>query len=287
MYAANDRDVRIVLANDPDADRFAAAEKVGLEWHQFTGDEVGILLAAYLLAEMGEQQTHMITTAVSSQMLSVMAAKRDNVVVEETLTGFKWIGQRALDIQHEGKSVSFGYEEALGYMFPSVVHDKDGIVAALYFLRLCDLWVSPHAKLQDLYREYGYFSTQNRSFRYTNLGEALKELQRIRKTLRACTKIASWSVTRLRDLVEPYDSASEDNKPDLPIVKGNYMITCWLATTATTEDAEASSVRFTIRASGTEPKIKLYLECRASSQKAVEQDVWDAVRNVMVHLSLK
>lgn len=138
-------DVHLIVANDPDADRFAAAEKVDDRWIQFTGDQIGVLLAYYLL-EAGKlgSSDWALTTAVSSQMLSVIAKHAFNI--DETLTGFKWLGNKALELELHGDSVAFGYEEALGYMFPKIVHDKDGIAAALTFLHACTAWGSPWAK---------------------------------------------------------------------------------------------------------------------------------------------
>ncbi|KAI4138698.1 MAG: hypothetical protein LQ341_004545, partial [Variospora aurantia] len=135
MSTAEAEDIRLILANDPDADRFAAAENVDGVWHQFTGDQIGVLLAHWLFtvrSPMGKDDV-MLTSAVSSQMLSFIG-DREGFTVQETLTGFKWLGNAAKDLEKQGKNVHFAYEEALGYMFPNVVHDKDGIAAAMNFL---------------------------------------------------------------------------------------------------------------------------------------------------------
>ena len=172
---ADNQSIGLVIANDPDADRFAVAEKIDDHWHQFTGDQVGALLAFYLVKSKGliptfrkdeaeaDGNEHVLTTAVSSQMLSVMAESDFNV--EETLTGFKWLSNRTIDLEQEDKVSHFAYEEALGYMFPDIVRDKDGIAAAVVFLYAYALWGSPWTKLQQLYERFGYAATMHQRLR--------------------------------------------------------------------------------------------------------------------------
>ena len=262
---ADQYNVRLILANDPDADRFAVAEKLDDgSWHQFTGDQVGTLLADSLIkrskpARAG--QGLMLTTAVSSQMLSVLA-EAEGLTVQETLTGFKWLGNRALELEGEGKKVHFAYEEALGYMFPDIVHDKDGIAAAVIFLRACKDWPSssPWARLQELYECYGYFHTINTYWRSPDMEATLAVFNQVRRLGSPHPNfVGRRVVVRWRDLTEAYDSISEDHIPDLPVSKSSQMITCWLRKVDSTDEG----IRFTVRASGTEPKIKIYLECRS------------------------
>ena len=163
---ADERGIRLVIANDPDADRFAVAEKIDGHWRQFTGDQVGALFTYYLVKSKGSKSAFrkgdvksddnewVLTTAVSSQMISVMA--ENDFSVGETLTGFKWLGNRIIDLEKQGKITHFAYEEALGYMFPDIVRDKDGITAAVVFLCACAEWGSPWAKMQELYQQFGY-----------------------------------------------------------------------------------------------------------------------------------
>lgn len=255
---ADRADIHLILANDPDADRFAAAEKVDNRWIQFTGDQIGILLA-YYLHETGKLGLGdwALTTAVSSQMLSVIAKNSFNI--DETLTGFKWLGNKALELERYGASVAFGYEEALGYMFPKVVHDKDGIAAALTFLHACSAWGSPWAKLQQLYQEYGYFETMNTYWKcsdpvvVTNVFAMIRDLCTPLQVIVASRKLLRW-----RDLSIAYDSGTEDHQPVLPSSSSSQMITCWLGGKDSVDNGYEGDggVRFTIRASGTEPKIK-------------------------------
>lgn len=250
---ADEEGFSLILANDPDADRFAAAEKVDGVWHQFSGDQVGILLAHRIFTQLSplDEDDIMLTTAVSSQMLSSMA-QAEGFTVQETLTGFKWLGTIAKDLDRKGKYVHFAYEEALGYMFPEVVHDKDGIAAAMVFIWACRAWGSPWAKLQELYQRYGYFETRNTYWRSPSVQQTQSVFQRLRDRERPFpSRICQRRVKRWRDLTTGYDSAKEDHVPDLPVSASSQMITAWLDGSNTDE-----GIRFTVRASGTEPKIK-------------------------------
>lgn len=247
--------IALIIVNDPDADRLAVAEKIeGNRWVQYTGDQLGVLLAHYLLSqtrrenETGSDKTHVLCSAVSSQMLSVIARDMD-VSFAETLTGFKWLGNCARNIQEGGAECLFAYEEALGYMFPSVLFDKDGILAAAVFLSACRQWQSPWGELQKLYRKYGCFVTMNTYWRSPDINTISECFRKIRD-LDKPSAVADRRVVRWRDMTIGYDSASEDGVPVLPDAPGGQMITCWLS------GLEEDEIRFTIRASGTEPKLK-------------------------------
>ncbi|KAL8682478.1 MAG: hypothetical protein Q9224_006774, partial [Gallowayella concinna] len=184
VMIADEKNIGLILANDPDADRFAVAEKVDGVWRQFTGDQIGILLAHWTLSRIASPVTAddiMLTSTVSSQMLSCIA-KIEGFTVRETLTGFKWLGNIAKDLQGQGKRVHFAYEEALGYMFPNVVHDKDGISAAVVFLEACSVWGSPWRKLEELYAKYGYFETINTYWRSPHVLQTQSTFSRIRSS---------------------------------------------------------------------------------------------------------
>ena len=287
--------VSLVVANDPDADRFAAAEKVGECWHQFTGDQVGVLVASFL-RENGKLNRGDIalTTAVSSEMLS--AVSENAFDVEETLTGFKWLGNRALE-----RHAQYGYEEALGYMFPEIVCDKDGITAAIIFLRASATWDSPWTRLQQLYLEFGYFETVNTYWKSSNPAMTTAIFQQPRPAYVAGRKVLS-----LRDLVRGHDSQTDDHKPGLPSSTYSPMITFWLEGRSSSNgvDEADEGVRFTLRASGTEPKVKgkyvninlgqlkptktdnnpaVYLECRSMDQKAARAGAVQMLKAVNEH----
>jgi phosphomannomutase len=175
LKLAAERDADIVLANDPDADRCAVAVPDSGVWRILRGDEVGVLLADALLRK-GLRGTY-ATTIVSSTMLEALA-QRHGVGYAETLTGFKWITRAAPDLV-------YGYEEALGYaVAPSLVRDKDGISAALLVAEYAALLRSegsslPH-RLTELAAEYGRYTTDQVSVRVDDIGVISAMMARLR-----------------------------------------------------------------------------------------------------------
>lgn len=297
IVTADQNGARFIIANDPDADRFAAAEKTNKGWHQFTGDEVGILLAYYLFRSKSSAFTSydfMLASAVSSQILSYVASE-EGFGFKETLTGFKWLGNATLDLRNENKRVQFAYEEALGYMIPDIVLDKDGITAAILFLSACVEWGSPFAMLQRLYEKYGYFETTNTYWRSPDVATTIKIFDQVRSLGKPYpASVGNRKTVRWRDLTRAFDSATADRVPLLPCSTNSQMITCWLS--ATSDD---HGVRFTIRASGTEPKIKseflvqtlrshfplimlflVYMECRGSSCESAKNGALQVLKSI-------
>lgn len=268
----------IIIANDPDADRFAAAERISKgKWHQFTGNQMGILLASHVYDtyQGNRSRLTMLASAVSSKMLASMATKEDFQFVE-TLTGFKWLGNVAQDLLKRGREPAFAYEEAIGYMFPTVVWDKDGIAAAAVFLSAWQRWkkqgLTPYQKLQQLYERYGYFEDANTYLISPSPAVTNKVFEDIR-VLTAGSRpeaVGSRRILRWRDLTIGYDSATVDEKPELPVDASAQMISC-----------ELEDVAFTARGSGTEPKIKLYIEGKAGSSKEAKQLAEEVLQNLL------
>jgi phosphomannomutase len=168
----------LVLANDPDADRCAVAipdQRVDGRWRMLRGDEVGVLLADFLLTQ-GISGRY-ATTIVSSSLLSQMAS-RHGMAYSETLTGFKWI-------VNAGNDLVYGYEEALGYcVAPSLTRDKDGISAALTIALLsATLKASGSSlvdRLDDIARSYGVYATDQVSMRVSDLSQIGAAVDRLR-----------------------------------------------------------------------------------------------------------
>ncbi|HEU5267206.1 MAG TPA: phospho-sugar mutase [Jatrophihabitans sp.] len=218
----------IVIANDPDADRCAVAvPQPDGGWRMLRGDEVGVLLGDALLRR-GVRGTY-ATTIVSSSMLGALARKH-GAGYAETLTGFKWISRAAPDLV-------YGYEEALGYaVAPDLVRDKDGISAALRVAELAARLKrdgsSLLARLDELAAEYGRYATDQVSIRVEDLSEIESMMQRLRSE-------------PPRVLLDA-DVQVEDLLPDADVLRWRW--------TGTPDG------RVVIRPSGTEPKLKAYLE---------------------------
>lgn len=263
-----------VLANDPDADRFAASEKLSDgTWYQFTGNQLGTLLAYQIWAKYKgkDGKFGMLASAVSSKMLQTMG-KVEGFHFEETLTGFKWLGNRAIELKTtENIDIIFAYEEAIGFMVEDIVRDKDGISAMLVFVELAaELRKRSYTVLQhlnELYRKYGIFVESN-SYYISNdpvITSTIFNTIRYGQAIDGVTSpaslaypktLGSFRVTRIRDLTIGYDSASTlpDHRPTLPVSTSSHMITFQLV------DEAGLSIDLTLRTSGTEPKIKYYSE---------------------------
>jgi phosphomannomutase len=215
----------LAIANDPDADRCAVAIPSGTGWRMLRGDEVGALLADHLMRR-GVRGRY-ATTVVSSTLLSRMCAAR-GLPYGETLTGFKWIVRA-------GDDLVFGYEEALGYcVAPDSVRDKDGITAALL---VCELAAGLKTELRtlgdrldELAVEYGVHATDQLSVRVEDLDEIATAMATIRR--RPPQSLLDEPVTTV-----------EDRLPDADVLL-----------------LKAESARVVVRPSGTEPKLKAYLE---------------------------
>ncbi len=231
LALAVQREVDLVVANDPDADRCAAAVPDAHGWRMLRGDEVGALLAHHLLTT-GHTGTY-ACSIVSSSLLGKLAAAAGQPFAE-TLTGFKWISK--VD------GLVFGYEEALGYCVdPEHVKDKDGVSALLL---LCELAAQEKARgrslvdvLDDLAVAHGLHATDQLSVRVTDLDEIARAMQTLRST--PPTALGGLRVESVDDLAE--------GSADLPPTEGlRYRL--------------ADGARVIVRPSGTEPKLKCYLE---------------------------
>ncbi|GAA2486987.1 phospho-sugar mutase [Streptomyces gobitricini] len=232
---ARAREVRpdIVIANDPDADRCAVAVPHQGDWRMLRGDEVGALLAAHLVRK-GVTGTF-AESIVSSSLLGRIAGAA-GLPYEETLTGFKWIARV--------EGLAYGYEEALGYCVdPGGVRDKDGITAALLVAELASELKERGRTLSDLLDDlavtHGLHATDQLSVRVEDLGVIANAMRRLREQPPAA--LAGLTVTTAEDLTKGTDK--------LPPTDGlRYHLD------------GAFRARVIVRPSGTEPKLKCYLE---------------------------
>jgi phosphomannomutase len=239
--------VDLVLANDPDADRCAVGIPVPAGgYRMLTGDEVGALLGWWIL-ERGRRsgspvQGTYACSIVSSQLLGAIA-RAAGLSFRETLTGFKWISRAAEDLV-------FGYEEALGYCVdPRAVRDKDGISAGLLVAELAAAVRAEGRTVQDvlddLARAHGIHATRQVSLRFTDVAR----IPALMSSLRAQPPVALGGLP----VVEAIDL--EAGSADLPPTDG---LTYRLGGAPGIDGA-----RVIVRPSGTEPKVKAYLEVRA------------------------
>ncbi len=231
MALAEEVGADLVVANDPDADRCAAAVPGPHGWRMLRGDEVGALLANRLL-NSGKEGVY-AASIVSSSLLGKQAAAAGQPYAE-TLTGFKWIGRI--------EGLAFGYEEALGYCVdPEHVKDKDGVSALLI---LCDLAARAKADgrtlndvLDSIALEHGLHATDQLSVRVTDLAQIVQSMATLRR--QPPSSLGGLEIVQIDDLTLGSD--------ELPPTDGlRYHLT--------------GGARVIVRPSGTEPKLKCYLE---------------------------
>jgi phosphomannomutase len=243
----------LILANDPDGDRLAVAvpdAAAAAGWRRLTGDEVGTLLGSFVLDHVrqgwrppGEAGWRPLVSSsiVSSTMLATIAADAD-VPFVGTLTGFKWVVRSVEAVP--GTRLVFGYEEALGYAVGDIVRDKDGMNAGLAFLALAgDLrargsTIDDH--LSELMRRFGVHKTAQHSIATHDPDQRMARLR-----AEPPAEIAGLKVERSADL-----AAGFVWQEGLPAIPPADVLGYWLE----------SGARVLVRPSGTEPKLKSYVE---------------------------
>ncbi|ORY50821.1 hypothetical protein BCR33DRAFT_734021 [Rhizoclosmatium globosum] len=292
---AESKNIGLVLANDPDADRFAVAEKKadGSGWHIFTGDQIGTLLGYALVLKMKDK--------TAEEKKRVAMVNRPSVP-----RCYVWMSNRVVDLAKEGYDTFFAYEEAIGFMTHDCVLDKDGVTALASFVELAILQKEKGSNmyelLEELYSKYGFHASDNYYFICHEPKVIAKIFERIRfdgihrtnfkrasdgAILRYPLTVAGFPVTYIRDLTVGFQMSDipsfvsqhqnsdveikeGENVPTLPVSSSSEMITFELA----------NEVVFTLRTSGTEPKIKYYIEKKGTDRDAVRTDLSAVVKAV-------
>ena len=249
LETAKTFDADLVIANDPDADRCAAAIKDPVTgWRMLKGDELGALLGESIARKGG---SGIFANSIVSSSILRKIAKHYNFEFEETLTGFKWLAKI--------KGLTFGYEEALGYAVDAeTVNDKDGISAAITLAQIATDLAADGKTILDLLNEiwarHGFHATEQISIRLTDLSKVGIILGGLRTN--PPEEIAGRLVTSIDDLSAPTDG--------LPPTDG---LRIWLD----------GGIRIIIRPSGTEAKMKCYIEVIEKDSKSA-QVVLDQLR---------
>ena len=235
----------LVIANDPDADRLAIGVPSATGWERLSGNEVGALLgwraAERLAATDGPGAGVLAASIVSSPALSAVA-QHYGLTYADTLTGFKWVS-RVPDL-------SFGYEEALGYLVdPAKIRDKDGISAAVDFLALATELRAAGSSLHEhrlaFADTFGGFASGQVSIRVSDLGQIHQIMQRLRADLPET--IGETAVSRVDDFADGFEQFPAGD-----------ILRFWLA----------DGSRVIVRPSGTEPKVKVYLDASSTEGTA-------------------
>ena len=249
LETAKSFDAHLVIANDPDADRCAAAVNDPITgWRMLRGDELGAIFGESIARK---SSTGIFANSIVSSSILKKIAGHYNLEFKETLTGFKWLAKI--------KGLTFGYEEALGYAVDAVtVNDKDGISAAITLAQIATDLAAEGKTVLDLLDEvwarHGFHATEQISIRLSDLSKVGVILGGLRNN--PPKEIAGRTVTSIDDLAAPTDG--------LPPTDG---LRIWLT----------GGVRIIIRPSGTEAKMKCYIEAIEKDSKTA-QVVLDQLR---------
>lgn len=226
----------VAIANDPDADRCAVAFPENGVWRVLTGDELGFLIAWWLITKAKLNNTKLVGQMVASIVSSSLVpkiAEANGLKGATTLTGVKWMGH--LD------ELIFGYEEAIGYCTdPEFVRDKDGVSVALRIVEMFSFLKQDNTTvsqvLNEIYEEFGVHLTKQLSFRFDSVAKAINITKQLISN--PPIKIGDYVVEKVEDMNEGIDN--------LPPTSGIRLKT--------------KNGRIIVRPSGTEPKLKCYLE---------------------------
>ncbi|MDR1851403.1 MAG: phospho-sugar mutase [Propionibacteriaceae bacterium] len=244
LKLARDVDADVVIANDPDADRCAVAtwDPRSGGWRMLHGDELGAILGHAVAEQLSlpvpdiepEPDAPVLANSIVSSRLLGKIAAAHSLPYQQTLTGFKWMGRVP--------NLAYAYEEAIGYCVrPDLVHDKDGISAAVLVARVVSDLKADGLTLTDLLdnlaRAHGLYLTDQLSARFTDLELIPETMKRLREN--PPKTLAGSPIVESHDLSKGYNG--------LPATDGILMLT-------------AANDRVVVRPSGTEPKVKCYLE---------------------------
>ena len=245
----------LVLGTDPDCDRVGIAVKSGDEYVLFTGNQTGAMLVNFILNMKKDKlnsKSTVIKTIVTSE-IGADIARKFGILVEETLTGFKYIGDKMNKYEADGsQEYVIGYEESYGYLVGTHARDKDAVVSSMLICQMA-AWYKNQGKtlvdgLNELYAEYGYYLDTQDSFTLTGKDGAEK-IQELMSTFRTTGTALFDGLKEIIDF-----SVGVRDLPKENVLKYVWNDGSWIA----------------VRPSGTEPKIKVYYSIKDKTKEAAE-----------------
>lgn len=257
IECAKEKKADIVLATDPDCDRVGVVVKDGEKYTHMTGNQIGVLLLDFICSQkINSQDGILIKSFVTTDMAGKIAESYGLRTINVP-TGFKYIGGKMNELEENGELHSFiiGFEESCGYLSGTYIRDKDGVLGSLIICEMC-AYYKAHGKtlvnrLNDLYLKYGYYVNtmymynMQENFTQEDFGYIMKKIYQ--SDLKCLGKMKITGKSNFNENEESYLCSS--------IVK-------W------TLEQEATVY---IRPSGTEPKIKIYIEvCSCSKVRAIK-----------------
>lgn len=236
----------IVLGTDPDCDRVGVAVKHHNEFHLLTGNQIGALLVDYVLSnKIINNKSTLLKTIVTNELGAEIARKK-GLKIQETLTGFKYIGEKMNEYEtHNENEFVIGYEESYGYLVGTHAKDKDGIVSSMLICEMAAYHKSNGNtlldKLDELYKDYGYYLDKLDSLTFKGKFGA-ERIEDLMSTSRELLASLLDDISEVKDYALGIDALPKEN-----VLKFIFKDSSWIA----------------IRPSGTEPKLKIYYSITA------------------------
>ena len=261
----------IIIGTDPDCDRVGVVVKDNSgEYIVLNGNQVGSLLVDYVMSNKAEEiksmNNPMIVKTIVTSELGAEIAKSYGVGCVDTLTGFKFIGEKIHQYEQDNSATFImGYEESYGYLVGTHARDKDGVVSALLISEMAayyyDKGMSLYEGLQEVYAKYGYYKEELKSITLKGI-DGMAQIKSIMNTFRTSNieDIAAIKVSELKDY-----SKGIDNLPKSDVLKFILEDNSWIA----------------VRPSGTEPKIKFYYGCNGSEELVVDNKLEEIIHEIV------
>ncbi len=268
LELAKKHDAELVLGTDPDCDRVGCAIKNRAgDYILLNGNQIGALLVNYILGRMKEENTLpangiVVKTIVTANLGKVVAASY-GIGCEETLTGFKFIGDKIKEYEESGsKQFLFGYEESYGYLAGTAVRDKDGVMSSALIVEMAAYYGEKGLNLlevlENIQDKHGYFKEELQSVELKHLSEALKVVNKLAE--QEITEIAGVPVKEKRNYITGIKTDMETKKESAINLPKTDAIMLQLK-----DDSW-----FCVRPSGTEPKFKIYYSATAKTAEEVD-----------------
>jgi len=264
----------IIFGTDPDCDRIGVVvkDKTG-DYKVLTGNQTGMLLTHYILSSLSERNEIpdngvVIKTIVTTESANDIA-KAYNVEIMDTLTGFKYIGEKMTDFEKDNShKYLFGFEESYGYLIGDHARDKDAVVAAMLIAEMTLYYKENGMSLYDgllaLYEKYGYYKEALESFELTGK-EGQEKIAKCIENLRS-TEFTELNGVKL-SLKEDYKLSTQKN------MHLNSEVTLDLPKSNVLKFIFEDDSWFVVRPSGTEPKMKLYIAVKGNSIENSEENL--------------
>lgn len=285
LKIAEGRDVDLLLATDPDCDRVGIAVNTGSDYRLMSGNEVGVLFTEYILSSMKEKGTLpknpvIVKSFVTTSLVDAVAASY-GCEIYDVLTGFKYIGEYATDLEKKGESDCFilGMEESYGYLSGLHARDKDAVVSSLLVCEMAAYYKAQGKtlaeKMTEIYEKYGYY--KNTLLNFTFEGESgMEKMGSIMTQLRdnTPTEIAGLKVTEAADYKTSIRVNMEDGtESEITLPKSNVLA----------YKLEGGN-GVIVRPSGTEPKLKAYVTACAADEaasKALSEKISEDIESLL------